>query len=257
MTREFILGEKPLKTLRLAQESRNYLLKDFQQLPRQNTSINREWENWLKGESPHWAITFESDCAMQHPEAAFIMPLHPLVKQAALSFDTKQRVITNLEVASNEIPIGRYEFAIYQWRFHGIREDLVLKPIASNAMVTEHLGRLLESAADCPGVMSDRLEASVWDALDAQHYSLWNDARSRHLQKTQELAEYRRESLSTSHRARIALLKNSLARRPTKRFKKCDSLKSPPQRRITQGESRNWISPWRERILSPVRSHMA
>ena len=166
------------------------------------------------------AITFESDCAMQHPEAAFIMPLHPLVKQAALSFDTKQRVITNLEVVSNEIPIGRYEFAIYQWRFHGIREDLVLKPIASNAMVTDHLGRLLESAADCPGAMPDGLGASVWDDLDAQHYSLWNDARSSHRQKTQELAEYRRESLSTSHRARIALLEEQLSQATNEKIQK-------------------------------------
>jgi ATP-dependent helicase HepA len=217
---EFILGEKPLKTLRLAQESRGHLLQDFQQLPRQNTSAYREWEKWLKGGSQHLAITFESDCAMQHPEAAFIMPLHPLVKQAALSLDTKQRVITNLEVVSNEIPSGRYEFAIYQWRFHGIREDLVLKPIASNAMVTEHLGRLLESAADCPGAMPDGLGASVWDDLDAQHYSLWNDARSRHRQKTQELAEYRRESLSTSHRARIALLEEQLSQATNEKIQK-------------------------------------
>ena len=217
---EFILGEKPLKTLRLAQESRGHLLRDFQQLPRQSTSAYREWENWLKGGSQHLAITFESDCAMQHPEAAFIMPLHPLVKQAALSFDTKQRVITNLEVVSNEIPIGRYEFAIYQWRFHGIREDLVLKPIASNAMVTEHLGRLLEGAADCPGAMPDGLDASVWDDLDAQHYSLWNDARSRHRQKTQEQAEYRRESLSTSHRARIALLEEQLSQATNEKIQK-------------------------------------
>ena len=217
---EFILGEKPLKTLRLAKESRGILLKDFQQLPRQNTSVYREFENWLKGGSQHLAITFDSDCAMQHPEASFIMPLHPLVKQAAQSFDTKQRVIANLSVVSNEIPAGRYEFVIYQWRFHGIREDLVLKPIASDAMVTEHLGRLLENAADCPDTMPDGLGTSVWDALDVQHYSLWDDAKSRHKQKTQELAEYRRESLSTSHRARIALLEEQLNLATNERIQK-------------------------------------
>jgi len=207
---EYILGEKPLKTLRLSQESRDNLLKDFQQISRQNTSIFREWENWLKGGSQHLPITFESDCAMQHPEAAFIMPLHPLVRQAALSFETKQKVMANLTVVSSEIPSGRYEFIIYQWRFHGIREDLVLKPIASNAVLTEQLGRLLESAEDCPDAIPDGLSASVWDNLDAQHYRLWNDAKSTHMQKTRELVEYRRESLSTSHRARIALLEEQI-----------------------------------------------
>ena len=217
---EFILGEKPLKTLRLANEFRAKVLVDFQELPRQNTSVYREWENWLKGGDQHLAISFESDCAMQHSEAAFIMPLHPLVKQAALSFDTRRRVMTHLEGASNDVPGGRYEFAIYQWRFHGIREDLVLKPIASNDVVTEHLGTLLEGAADCPDAMPDGLDASVWDRLDAQHYGLWNDARTRHLQRIRELAEYRRESLSTSHRARIALLEEQLSQATNEKIQK-------------------------------------
>ncbi|PKO19900.1 helicase [candidate division BRC1 bacterium HGW-BRC1-1] len=217
---EFILGEKQLKTLRLAQESRAHLLRDFQQLPRQTTSAYREWENWLKGGSQHLPITFESDCAMEHPKAAFIMPLHPLVKQAAQLLDNKQRIICSLSVMSNEIPAGRYEFAIYQWRFHGIREDLVLKPIASTALVTEHLGRLLERAADCPDVTPDGLGSLVWDNLDAQHYSSWNDARTRHIQKTQEMAEYRRESLSTSQRARIALLDEQLSQATNEKIQK-------------------------------------
>lgn len=217
---EFILGEKPLKTLRMAQDCRGALLKDFQQLPRQNTTVYREWENWLKGGSQHLAITFESDCAMQHPEAAFIMPLHPLIKHAALSFDAKKRVITNLKVVSNEIPAGRYEFAIYQWRFHGIREDLALKPVASNTVVTEHLGRLLESAVDYSGAMPSGPGASFWDNLDVQHYSLWNDARTKHRQKTRELAGYRRESLTTSHRARIALLEEQLSQATNEKIQK-------------------------------------
>ena len=138
------------------------------------------------------------------------MPLHPLVKQSALSFDSDQRVITNLVVGSNEIPPGRYEFAIYQWRFHGIREDLVLQPIASSEVVTGHLGRLLEKAVDSSSTTLGEISSPVWDELDVQHYKLWIDARTKHRQRTQELAEYRRESLSTSHRARIALLEEQL-----------------------------------------------
>ena len=128
----FILGERPLKTLRLSQDARNCLLRDFQQLPRQNTPVYREWETWLKGSEPHLSVTFEPDCASQNPKAAFVMPLHPLVKQAAMSFDTGQRVITTLQVQTCEVPAGRYEFAVYQWRFYGIRDDLMLKPIASS-----------------------------------------------------------------------------------------------------------------------------
>ena len=204
----FILGEKPLKTLRLSQDARSLLLRDFQRLPRQNTIAYREWENWLKGGNPLLTVTFQSDCAMQHPKAAFVMPLHPLVKQAAMSFDAKQRVVTTLKARTSEVPEGRYEFAIYQWRFHGIREDLVLKPITSVKALTPHLGRLLEKTEDADG--QKRSNSAVWDELDAHHYKLWSEARAKHRQETQELAAYRRESLSTSHQARIALLEEQL-----------------------------------------------
>lgn len=207
---DFILGEKSLKTLRLSQDARGSLLRDFQQHPRQNNTAYREWENWLKGGNPHLLVTFESDCATQHPEAAFIMPLHPLVKQASMSFDTKQGIITTLKAQTNEVPAGRYEFAIYQWRFYGIREDLLLRPIASSEAVTAHLGRLLEKAVDPTTEATGDAGSPVWDKLDTQHYKLWSEARAKHRQRTQELAEYRRESLTTSHRARIALLEEQL-----------------------------------------------
>ncbi len=207
---EFILGEKPLKTLRLSQEARNHLLSDFRQLSRQNTTAYREWENWLKSGDPHLSVTFESDCATQYPKAAFIMPLHPLVKQAAESFDTEERVIVSLKAQDDEVPVGHYDFAIYEWRFHGIKEDLKLKPIASSEAVTPHLGRLLEKAVDASTTDPADSGTPVWDALDTQHHQLWSESRAKHRQQTQELAAYRRESLSTSHRARIALLEEQL-----------------------------------------------
>ena len=217
---EFILGEKALKTLRLSQESRSSLLRDFQRLPRQNTSVYREWENWLKGGNPHLLMTFESECASQHPEAVFIMPLHPLVKQAAMAFDTKQRVFTALKVNSNEVPEGRYEFAIYQWQFHGVREDLVLRPVASLDTVTEHLSGLLEKAERDPADRVDVADPALWDGLDAQHHRLWSEARTNHQRRTQELAEYRRESLATSHRARISLLEEQLSQATNEKIQK-------------------------------------
>ncbi|MCD6388784.1 MAG: DEAD/DEAH box helicase family protein [Desulfobulbaceae bacterium] len=217
---EFILGEKPLKSLRLSQESRSCLLRGLQKLPRQNTTVYRDWENWLKGGVPHLPVTFESECASQHHEAAFIMPLHPLVKQASLSFDSKERVLTGLMTVSDEVPAGRYEFAIYQWRFHGVKEDLVLQPISSSDVVTGHLARLLEKAVDCPNATPANVGDQVWDGLDAQHYKLWNYAKTKHRQQTQELAEYRRESLSTSHRARIALLEEQLQQATNKKIQK-------------------------------------
>lgn len=209
--REFILGEKALKTLRLSQEARTALLSDLQQLPRRTTPDHRAWEKWLKGGEPHLSMTFEAACATHHPNAAFITPLHPLVKQAARALETGQRIFTTLKTQSGEAPAGRYEFAVYQWRFHGIREDWVLKPVASSAAVTPHLGRLLENAVDASATEPVDSGSPVWDALDAQHHTLWSQAKEDHRQRTRELAEYRKESLSKSHQARMELLAEQLA----------------------------------------------
>lgn len=217
---EFILGEKALKTLRLSQESRISVLRDFQKLPRQNTSAYRKWEKWLKGGDQHLSMTFESECASQHPDAVFIMPLHPLVKQAAVAPDAKKRVFTVLKVSSNDVPKGRYEFAIYQWQFHGIREDLVLRPIASSDVVTQHLSGLVERAGKGSIGNTDVADFTIWDNLDAQHHNLWSVARKNHQQKTKELAEYRRESLTTSHKARISLLEEQLNQASNEKIQK-------------------------------------
>jgi ATP-dependent helicase HepA len=217
---EYILGEKPLKTLRLSQDARRNLLQDLQRLPRQGTVAYREWENWLKGSNPHLVVTFESECAMRHPEAAFIMPLHPLARQAALSFDQPERVVTALKVTSGKVPAGRYEFAIYQWQFLGIREDQVLRPVSSSELVTAHLDGLLEKAETVEPIEGRNVSSVAWDDLEALHYEMWSEARARHQNRTRRFAEYRRESLTTSHRARMSLLEEQLKQASDERIRR-------------------------------------
>ena len=207
---DFILGEKPLKTLRLSQEARRILLDDFQELPRRNNVIYREWENWLKESSQHLPVTFESECAAQNPQATFIMPLHPLVKQAATAFNAGKLAVTSLKVTRNDIPKGKYAFAIYKWQFHGIREDMFLRPVASSEAVTKQLSELLESAETCTDESVEIADMSIYESLDTHHYKLWSEARANHQRRTEDLAKYRRESLTTSHKARISLLEEQL-----------------------------------------------
>ena len=206
---EYILGEKPLKTLRLSEEARNTLLTDFHRFSREKTQVYRDWERWLKGSDQHLSITFEADCATQRPEAMFIMPTHPLVKQAAATLNTEQDVVTTLKVKTNKVPSGRYEFAIYQWQFLGIREHLVLKPIASSELLTPHLNNLLEQAVDSDTRENQPLTKK--NELEKGQQQLWAEARAEHRERTQALAAHRKESLSTSHQKRKALLAQRLA----------------------------------------------
>ena len=206
--REYMLGEGALKTLRLSTDARRTLLQDFQQLSRERSPVYREWENWLKGDEQHLPITFEAECASQHPEAAFMMPIHPLVKQAVLRLEMEKNVVTVLKVQTDDVPSGIYDFAIYQWRFHGIKDDMILKPIAISEALTPHLSRLLEGAVDSDSLGNN--QPPVREALETLHQQLWSEERERHRQRTRALAAYRRESLTTSHRARVELLGEQL-----------------------------------------------
>ena len=206
--REYILGERSLKTLRLSGIARETLLRDFRQLPRERSPVYREWENWLTGEDQHITVTFEADCATQHPKAVFITPIHPVVKQAARALGTEDNVVTVLKAQTDDAPAGRYDFAIYQWRLLGIKEDMILKPITTSEVLTPHLSHLLEGAVD-----NDLREGNpplMRDALETLHQQLWAEEREKHRQRTRALASYRRESLSTSHQARVALLQEQL-----------------------------------------------
>ena len=209
---EYILGEKALKTLRLSEEARNSLLRDFRQFSRERTKVYREWENWLKGTEQHLPITFEADCATRNPEPVFIMPIHPLVKQAALELDTQQEVVTTLKVQTNKVPAGRYEFAIYQWQFLGIKDDLVLMPIASSDVLASHLKDLLEKAVDSD--LQDSNSLTEQEVLEKMHQRMWAKAREEHRERARALVNYRRESLSTSHQKRISLLEKKIEQVP-------------------------------------------
>lgn len=209
---EFILGKKSLKTLRLAEKYRNLLLQDFQALPRKSSIPYHNWENWLKSGDPHLPITFDSTTAAENPKAEFITPLHPLVQQAARSFKNGKCIMTAITVTDNSIASGIYPFAIYEWHFHGIREDIVLQPLTEFEEINSQLSKLIERGQPSSLQKSEFPNVEVFENLDTYHYKLWVKARNVHLDRTRQIASYRRESLSTSHRARMELLTEQLAK---------------------------------------------
>jgi len=52
---------------------------------------------------------------------------------------------------------------------------------------------------------------STWEELDENHYTLWMEERAKHQERTRKTAEFRLESLKTSHRARMSQLEEQLA----------------------------------------------
>lgn len=235
---EYILGEKATKTLRISQEGRTRLLKDFQALPRVASPTYKQWENWLKGGAPHFAITFDAQEAVENQATAFITPLHPLARQAARVMEPgSEKPICVMQAADAEIPPGQYPFVIYEWRYSGVRDDSVLYPVAQSAEVSLRLADLLEYGR--PSSLADDQipDQAIFDQLDAAHYERWAKASSEHKEQNQRIADHRRESLTTSHRARVAMLEDRLAQATNEKI-----------RRMRQGQLSNAEADYQRRL---------
>lgn len=202
-----LLGDKTAKTLRLNQDSRNLLLAHFEKLAHANALTYREWDAWLKGTNPHLRVTFDPTAAT--PDTSLLSPVHPLVKQAANSFVTKERFSTACQATSDVVPSGDYPFAIYQWQFLGLQEDLQLVPVTMNNGLRAHFFALLKHATSLDGAAVS--PAAAADELEREHYRLWCDAREKHRSETAKRGAFRLASLESSYAARRSLLEDQLA----------------------------------------------
>lgn len=202
-----LLGDGPKKRVLLAREARDRLLIDFASVENKSSPIARDWETWLKGNDPNLTVTFDSSCAVEDRKICLITPIHPLAVQAArtLGATSNEALLVGMRVATDVVPPGDYPFAIYQWQYHGIRNDVEFRPVTNEPSLTEAFLRLLPHARGIevsPDVITEEMRATLED----RHYEAWSDARAGHIENTERIAEFRRSSLQTSHKARMALL---------------------------------------------------
>jgi superfamily II DNA or RNA helicase len=207
---DHLLGDKPLKTLRLGQEARTRLLDDYKRLPRSIEPIARDWERWLKGASPTLSVTFEQEVAADNPKTVHLSVVHPLVRQAARFLEVTEPKYFSLAVRSDELAPGTHHFALYRWTKHGVRPDELLVMVADDPAIEDKLFALLQSAAD---PSSDPLPDTVaCNALDARHHEKWREAQGNHIGENEQLVAHRVQSLTVSHRARCKAIEDQIAR---------------------------------------------
>src|SRR5450755_302580 len=206
----YILGEKLQKRLRLSQESRNIVLSHLQHLPRQISPVFREWERWLKGSSPYLPITFDATYAADKREITFINAIHPLAQQAAQTFKKNEVLYTAFSVVDVSLTEGVYHFGIWLWQKSGIREEVMLQPICDDLIITNRFLDVLEHAIPIQSGEIRLPDQGVFDQLDMSHHRLWKNAQEAHKTYNVQLAQYRKESLQTSHRAQLSQLHTQL-----------------------------------------------
>ena len=215
-----ILGEGPKKTLRISRVHREALLADFVKLTNRRSTVAREWEMWLKGAKPILSVTYDSTYAKDDRTVTLITPIHPLALQAAQALEatTHGRPLTGFKVLAPGIHPGDYPFAVYQWQFHGIRRDIEFQPVTTQPELTADFIRLLPDGREC-AVSSNDLSQDARDCIDRHHYRIWSNARTEHVEETNRLADFRRGSLETSHKARMAVLESQLYKAANERIR--------------------------------------
>ena len=207
---DHLLGDKPLKALRLGQEARGLLLADYKRLPRSIEPVALEWEKWLKGAQPTLSVTVEQESAAENPKAAHLSVLHPLVRQAARFLEITEPKYFTLAAQSNELPLGTHHFALYRWTKHGVKPDDLLVTVVADARLEASLLALLESGGELsPVPLPDPAQC---DELDARHHQKWNEAQANHIAENRQLVEHRIQSLTISHRARCKAIEDQVAR---------------------------------------------
>ncbi len=205
-----VLGDKPLKTLRINQTARAALLDDYRRLPRSHEPFAREWEKWLKGSQPTVSVTFDQHTAAENPKVLHLTVVHPLVRQAAHALEVMDSQACAVAVASADLPEGTHPFAIYRWSMHGVKPDRMLVPVADDAGIEGALMSALQRAVGVDGGLPPSPEER--DALDRRHHAKWADAQALHMAGNEQLVEHRIQSLTVSHRARCKAIEDQLAR---------------------------------------------
>lgn len=205
---DLLLGDKPLKTLRLSHEARSALLADYMMLPRSTDPVSREWEKWLKGGQPTLSVTFDQATAAEHLRAVHLSVLHPLVRQAARFLEIGEPQFCLIEASIDGLPEGDHPFALYRWAKHGVRSDEELIAVVDVPEVEEALLDLLPYAHDASGAKLPSQD--VFDALDERHHSKWAEAQAAHFETNRQLVEHRIQSLTVSHRARAQVIEDQI-----------------------------------------------
>jgi len=205
---EYLLGDKPLKTLRVGVEGRASLLEDFRKLPRSTDPMNRAWEKWLKGGAPTLQVTFEQDAAVENPAAVLLSLGHPLLRQVATFLQEPEAVQVKLCVTHDTLPLGNHPFALYRWNRQGVKRDEELVPVVVDGQVAAALLEVLQVATDAPDLEGPAQQ--VLDELDSVHHQLWSLQAAQHAEDNRQLVGVRIHSLTVSFNARKAVLEEQI-----------------------------------------------
>ncbi len=209
---QYIIGTGVEKTLRLNADNRQILLKDYMALGKQSNPVYKAWDNYLNDNTPFEKITFDGEYATEHKGITFIMPTHPLVKQAIRYF-SDDPVQCCLTVKTDKLQSGDYPFIIYEWLYKGIKPNCVLQVVTSDNIDSKLMLELIYNAQD-----SDEAELLDFDKLENLYFSVWRSAKEQYLIESEQSIRFKMSSLISSQQGQMRTIQNVLAKATDERI---------------------------------------
>lgn len=203
---QYIIGNGVEKKLRLNADNRQILLADYEALGRQPNPVYKAWENYLNNRTPFEKITFDGEYATEHTDITFIMPTHPLVKQAIRYF-SDDPVQCSLTVKTDKLQSGDYPFIIYEWQYKGVKPNCVLQVVTSDNIDSKLMLELIYNAQDTDGI-----QIFDSDELENRHFAIWKSAKEQYLIESEQSIRFKMSSLVSSQNGQIRAIQNILAK---------------------------------------------
>lgn len=194
---EYILGNGPLKQIRLSKEAKKTLRQSLLRLNVKKTIAKQEYESYLCSDSMMKPVTFDSEEAERHHEALFITPMHPLAVQAASYFRHEKTMHIKARYSESGMSSGAYRFSIYAWRYTGLNEHTRLIAVCENSTISESIPEMLRVSSQIEATES--IDDSNWADLEITQFGLWKAERAKAMANAKAVCAYRKESLLDSH----------------------------------------------------------
>jgi len=209
---QYIIGNGVEKKLRLNADFRQILLADYELLGRQPNPVYKAWDNYLNNRMPFEKITFDGEYATKHRDITFIMPTHPLVKQAIRYF-SDEPVQCCLTVKTDKLRKGEYPFIVYEWQYKGIKPNSELEVVTKGNIDSKTMLELIYNAQDC-----DDVELIDTASLEDLHFAKWKTAKEKYLVEAEQSIRFKISSLVASQQGQIRAIQNILAKAADERI---------------------------------------
>ncbi len=216
---EYIRGKSELKSLRLSSDKRQILLDNLKNVQIvNNNNANKLWMAYLKSDKPILPITFDSVCAKDNRNTAFLTQMHPFVIQAAAYESSNFPCEIGLSISDENIHAGDYEFLIYAWKYVGLRPDIKLVAISDNEMVQKNVLACMQYCTEFE--FDSSVHTEKWDSMDKLHYECWQQDKDTYAKTVEDECNYRVEQLSQSYNQRREIFKNMISNAEDEKIKR-------------------------------------